>query len=671
MSLWTRLLEVFERREKVPDWVTQARSVSGFSTYAGIAIRPENAESMSAVFACVRVLAESVASLPLILYERLPDGGKRRATEHPLFGLLHDAPNDELTSYEWRATMMRSLLLWGNGYSEIEYDGSGRVVGLHPLLPNQMEVSRMPDTGELVYRYAAGSTGTVDLPSWKTFHVRGIGPSGVVGISPIMAAKQAIALSLSLEEYAARLFANDARPSIVLTHPKTISEEAAKRLRSSWIELFGGVSNSHGVAVLEEGLQVKEVGIPPEDAQFLQSRKFQKEEIASIYRVPLHMIGDLERATFSNIEQQSLEFVIYTLRPYLVNWEQAISRALLLPSERGRYFAEFLVDGLLRGDVQSRYGAYAVGRQWGWLSPNDVRRLENMDPIKGGDSYMVPLNMAEVGQGSRTMDRIDERSQTTDIEIHAHQHSLQVERRAQTIGNRYKLMKRYRQVFEETCSRIVKRECQDIRAAAKKYLTKREAGLFGTWLETFWDEQKEAAERLMTPVASTYGGLIADSVADELETDLDASANVERFMAAYVKEFAKRLSARDAERLANTLKDALEAGEDALEAVLAELDAWESQHPTTLALEESVRAGNAIAKMLYGMAGVAYLRWYTYGSKPCPYCDAKNGVVVGIDETFEQKGNEMAPDGAEPMAIGQDIGHPPLHSGCECVIGAG
>jgi len=679
MNIFTRLRQTFERREKIPDWLTQSRSISGFSTYTGATIRPETAEAMTAVFACVRVLAETVASIPLILYERLPDGGKRRAIEHPLYTILHDMPNDEMTSYEWRASpLMRSLLLWGNAYSEIEYDRTGQVIGLHPLLPSQMEVLRLPDTGELAYQYHQGSGGTVVLPSSKVFHTRGIGQTGVLGISPIMAARQAIGLSLSLEEYAARLFANDARPSVVLSHPKTLTEDAARRLRSSWIESFGGTENSHGVAVAEEGMTVNTIGIPPEDSQFLQSRKFQKEEIASIYRVPLHMIGDLERATFSNIEQQSLEFVIYTLRPYLVNIEQAISRSLLLKRERGRYFAEFLVDGLLRGDVQSRFTAYSVGRQWGWLSPNDVRRLENMDPIPGGDSYLVPLNMVDAKDGGRAMPGpsvpsaiLFEAPSAVMIEEPIIKERSLVEQRAKQVESRYKLMKRYRKVFEEAAGRIVKRECQDIRAAAKKYLAKREAGMFGTWLETFWAEQTETSERLMIPVASAYAEMIADSAVDEVGGELDSSANVERFITAYVKEFAKRQSARDAIRLADTLCKAAEDGGDALEAVMTEMDTWEAQHPAQIAADESVRAGNAVAKMIFGMAGVTMLRWYTYGSKPCPYCDSMNGAVVGIEQGFMKEGDELTPEGSEPMSIGQDIGHPPLHGGCECVIGVG
>jgi hypothetical protein len=246
-----------------------------------------------------------------------------------------------------------------------------------------------------------------------------------------------------------------------------------------------------------------------------------------------------------------------------------------------------------------------------------------------------------------------------------------VEQRAKQVESRYKLMKRYRKVFEEAAGRIVKRECQDIRAAAKKYLAKREAGMFGTWLETFWAEQTETSERLMIPVASAYAEMIADSAVDEVGGELDSSANVERFITAYVKEFAKRQSARDAIRLADTLCKAAEDGGDALEAVMTEMDTWEAQHPAQIAADESVRAGNAVAKMIFGMAGVTMLRWYTYGSKPCPYCDSMNGAVVGIEQGFMKEGDELTPEGSEPMSIGQDIGHPPLHGGCECVIGVG
>ena len=323
-------------------------------------VSPSTALQVTAVFACVRILAETVAGLPLHVYRRLENGGKARAPDHYLYSLLHYLPNPEMTSFEFREVMMGHVCTWGNAYAEIEFDRAGRVRALWPLRPDRMTVKRV--NGRLQYIYKLSKPDSqgrteITLRDEQVFHVHGLGSDGIVGYSPIHLARQAVGLALAAEEFGARFFGNDARPGVVLEHPGQLGDEAHKRLRESWESRHGGLDKSHRVAILEEGLKVHEIGLPPEDAQFLQTRKFQVSEIARMFRIPPHMIADLERATFSNIEHQSLEFVIHTIRPWLVRWEQEIYRSLLTPQERKTYFAEFLVDGLLRGDIKSRYGA--------------------------------------------------------------------------------------------------------------------------------------------------------------------------------------------------------------------------------------------------------------------------------------------------------------------------
>ena len=366
-------------------------------TTSGKPVNERTAMQTTAVYACVRILAEAVASLPLHVYEYQDDGGKKLVHDHPLYYLLHDEPNPEMTSFVFRETLMSHLLIWGNAYAQIIRDGAGRVLGLYPLLPDKMDVQR-DDRGNIYYVYSRNSDenpmfkeyGDIRLKAEDVLHIPGLGFDGLIGYSPIAMAKNAVGMTLACEEYGASFFANGANPGGVLEHPGVLKDPS--KVRESWNSVYRGVNNAHKIAVLEEGMKYQQIGIPPEEAQFLETRKFQINEIARLYRIPPHMVGDLDKSIFSNIEQQSLEFVKYTLDPWVIRWEQSLQRSLLLPGEKGKYFIKLNVDGLLRGDYQSRMNGYAVGRQNGWFSANDIREMENMNPIpdeQGGNLYLI------------------------------------------------------------------------------------------------------------------------------------------------------------------------------------------------------------------------------------------------------------------------------------------
>ena len=382
-------------------------------TTSGKPVNERTAMQTTAVYACVRILAEAVASLPLHVYEYQDDGGKKLVHDHPLYYLLHDEPNPEMTSFVFRETLMSHLLIWGNAYAQIIRDGAGRVLGLYPLLPDKMEVQR-DDKGNIYYVYSRNSDenptfkeyGNIKLKAEDVLHIPGLGFDGLIGYSPIAMAKNAVGMTLACEEYGASFFANGANPGGVLEHPGVLKDPS--KVRESWNSVYRGVSNAHKIAVLEEGMKYQQIGIPPEEAQFLETRKFQINEIARLYRIPPHMIGDLDKSSFSNIEQQSLEFVKYTLDPWVIRWEQSLQRSLLLPGEKGKYFIKLNVDGLLRGDYQSRMNGYAVGRQNGWFSANDIREMENMNPIpdeEGGNLYLINgamTKLADAGAFAKT-----------------------------------------------------------------------------------------------------------------------------------------------------------------------------------------------------------------------------------------------------------------------------
>lgn len=389
---------------------------------AGKNVNERSAMQMTAVYSCVRILAEAVAGLPLHLYRYKEDGGKEKALDFNLYHLLHDEPNKEMSSFIFRETLMTHLLLWGNAYAQIIRNGKGEVVALYPLMPNKMKVDR-DENGELYYTYTRSTEeaptmkgSTVYLTPRDVLHIPGLGFDGLVGYSPIAMAKNAIGLAIATEEYGAKFFANGAAPSGVLEHPGTIKDPA--RLRENWNSTFGGSANSGKVAVLEEGMKYTPISISPEQAQFLETRRFQIDEIARIFRVPPHMVGDLEKSSFSNIEQQSLEFVKYTLDPWVVRWEQSLARSLLTEDQKKVYFFKFNLEGLLRGDYASRMSGYATARQNGWMSANDIRELENLDKIpaeEGGDLYLINGNMLPLNKAGAFANKSKE--EETDEEV--------------------------------------------------------------------------------------------------------------------------------------------------------------------------------------------------------------------------------------------------------------
>ena len=421
----------FRSRDKPQNVVSNAPTFYFGTSSAGKSVNPRQAVQVSTVYACVRVIAETIASLPVGVYEDTEEG-TRKAKEHPLYRLLHDEPNNEMTSFVLREVMLAHLLLWGNSYCQIIRSGRNGIVGLYPLLPDHMDVDR-DSNGVLTYTYTTTEGRQVVLTPQDVLHIPGLGFDGIMGYSPIALEKNAIGLGIAAEEYGSSFFKNGARPSGVLTHPNTVKDP--KRLRESWNATYGSSSNGGKVAVLEEGMTFAPISMPNNEAQFLETRKFQVEEICRIYRVPPHMVADLSRATFSNIESENISFAVHTIRPWLVRIEQAMNRALFSEKEKagshggGRFYVQFNIDGLMRGDYKSRMEGYAIARQNGWMSANDIRALENMNPIsseEGGDAYlingnMIPINLCgrnapEVAQDSEKAELQDEQTQDTSAE---------------------------------------------------------------------------------------------------------------------------------------------------------------------------------------------------------------------------------------------------------------
>ena len=396
------LTGLLRKSSVAPDWGTLERYLTwtiGTGTSAsGVAVSPQTAMQSAAVYSSVKVLAESIGMLPLNLYRKEANNARTLLSDHPLHVLCHDQPNEWMTSVEFWEMMVMSLNLRGNAYAYINRNRSGQVVELLPLQPDMVQVEMSTDF-QLEYRISMPDGAFKRLGVGEIFHIRGLTLNGWLGISPIAYARESIGLALATERFGGQLFKNGAKMGGVLEHPGKLSKESYERIKTSFDEAHSG-DNAHKTALLEEGMKFARISLSANDSQFLETRKYQRSEIAAIFRVPPHMIGDLERATFSNIEQQSLEFVNYSLMPWLVRIEKAIKRDLMTPDERKTMTAKFNVSGLLRGDASARSALYHNGILDGWMTRNEARAAESelgivLSPIDGLDLPLIPLNMED------------------------------------------------------------------------------------------------------------------------------------------------------------------------------------------------------------------------------------------------------------------------------------
>ena len=514
------------------------------------------------------------------------------------------------------------------------------------------------------------------------FHLRGWSSNGLVGMSPVKLARESIGLSMAAEEVGARLFGNSSVPKGVLQHPNKLGEKAYDRLKESWQERHQGLENSNKVAILEEGMEWKQVGLTAEDSQFLQTRKFQVTEVARWFRVPPHMIGDMERATFSNIEQQSLDFLMFSLRARLVRWEQAIKRDLYTDMEKETHFTEFLVDGLLRGDFATRWAGYAIGKQNGVLNADEIRELENMnpqsapDPGKLGEIYYVPLNMVPAGSQALEpsldgpvdaarvrliRDRNAERAAGITFRESA---QTKEERTQRSIQSRRRLQGSHRNLFEDAARRFLGWEIIAVGKLAKRYLPG-DPDNFIAEMRSFYDGHISRTERIMLPVLLAFAEGIHAAAADEISTTPDFGARLQAFAQEYVRKMALGVNQESRKRLTRRAGE-----ENPDEAVDRELREWEERRAFQVARREVIEADGAFSVATWAAAGILTMRWVTIGDN-CPYCDALEGRVVEIVKNFMGSGETITPEGEQTFTTTRNMRHPPLHDGCDCMVVAG
>jgi HK97 family phage portal protein len=651
------LTSVKERRSSLANPDARLLRLFGVvESAAGIAVNEKTALTLAAWWACVQVISEDVSTMPLLTYRRLSPKGKERAVDHSLYDVLHTEPNPEMGTMTFRQTLTAHCCSWGNAYAEIEFTRGGDVKYLWPLRPDHMTPARRD--GRVQYEYILPNGKGVILPPERILHLRGLSFDGLKGYSPTRMAMETVGLALAAERFGASLFKNNARPGGYLKHPNNLSKEAQDRLIKDWEERAKGLDNAHRISVLEEGMEFQEVGMPPEEVEFLTTRQHQVEDVCRWHRMQPHKIQHLLRSTFSNIEHQSIEHWSDTIQPWCTRWEEEITRKCFSKQERQMFFVEHLPDSILKTDTKGRYDAYAVGRQWGWLSANDIRQRENMNPVDGGDEYLVPLNMIPASSvraippgGERALPPVEERSLET--------------RAAGEVRRR--LSEAYRGVFEQAFRRIIKRERSDILKGAQTHLVTRDAQSFVDWARVYYDELREGGfiGNELWGLYHAFGEAIQAEAASEVGGVAGMTPEMETFMRAYVQKYVDR-------HVGISMSDILEAigkpDGDPLDLLTLDLDKWDSR-PEIEAQWETHRAANAVARETFWASGVTRLRWQAIGDS-CPYCLHLNGKIVGIDAAFVHKGEHLNdPDNPEKwMSFSSDYFHPPVHGGCDCQV---
>jgi HK97 family phage portal protein len=651
---------------------------------SGIEVTETSALGSTSVWAAVSNIAGTIGSIPIQVLRRLTGGGQEPA-DHPLNEILDNTPNRWMGRPSFFEALQGHLLCRGNAFAQVLRSNGGRILGIIPLHPGRMDV-RLDEDDELIYVYQRPGGGRPRFRSDELLHVRGLSSNGVVGFSPVTLMREAVGLALATERHGARLFANYARPGGVLKHPGKLEPAARKNLKESWQEAHSGDS-AHKVALLEEGLEWEAVGFSAEDSQFLQTRELQVVEVARMFNISPNRLHDHRRSTFNNIEHLDIEFVVHTIRPWIIRWQKALERTLLTSAERRELSIRFNLRALLQGDNATRSAFYRELFGIGVFSINEIRELEDLNPVEGGEQRFVPVNMVPLDQAADlfsadegdlepgAVDEEDEEPRALpsgsvgvvvadprrlDLELTA----ARSRRQERTVTDRVRARKAQEKVFRAIAERLLSREINAARRAIKKDPT-----LVGflRWLADFYGDYGPMVAKAFLPSLAAYAEVLFASAVNEVGSELEFGAEMERFVREYDATLGLRWqlgSSRQLERLARQVdSEILE------ETILERLDEWEEKRADKIALKESVQATGAFVRTAYNLMSVAAI-WLAFG-ETCPLCKSMDGRRVEPGEDFMGLGDRLEVDGAAPLTARGSIAHPPLHGGCDCQIFAG
>ena len=641
-----------------------AKMLMGGATTSGLHVDRVTAMGVSAVHASVRLLSETLASLPTILYKRL-EKGKERAADHPVYDLLHLRPNPEQTPFYFKETLMHHAVLLGNGYARIVRDKRGFPRELWIQNPQEWDVKRINNRKVYVREQPKEI-----VPMGDMLHISGLGYDGMKGYDTLTRIRDVIGQAMAVERYGAEFFKNYGGPGGYLRLKGRLKDkDAVDRLKHSWNKAHADWGNKESIGVLEDEAEYIPIAVAPNQSQFIETRQFIITEIARIFRVPPHLIADMSHATFSNIEHQGIEFVVHTMRPWLVRWEQSLSMSLLSDLDQKDYFFEFLVDALLRGDIAARSQAYRTFIEMGVYSPNEVREFENKNPVDGGDAHYVPMNWIPTEMAGQTS--FGQPAEPDEEEPEEGEENSFRERRAvRSAQVRHRTAKIYERLFKDVADRIIRKESRDLKEGVEKYLTTRGIQDFDLFLDKYYEGLPEYIRNQVAPTFRTFAEEIKREIADEVGGSDTLQPEDDVFIQSFVTGFAYRYIAKSRSDLRKSLDAAVNENLDLAEAVDGTFDHWEETRGANIALSETVRSSNAFAKAAYILAGVTVLRWVALGAETCPLCQSMNGSIVGVDKFFLLPDDQVITADKE-LNVQSKVGHPPLHNGCVCQIVAG
>jgi len=630
--------------------------LTGGPTKAGVPVNETNALKYLTVFACASLISGDLAKLPLNVYQKNKDGGKERVLMHPLSDILHTAPNPNTTSFNWRESGQSHLLLWGNKYDRIvRTPMTKQIAGLVQVTdPSGMQIKKYKN-GTFYEWCEEGKKRKVAKKDM--FHIPGFGFDGVFGMSMISLAREAIGLGLATENFGSTFFGNGTHPSGVMEMDGTLGDNKAdfiKALKNG----FAGLGKAHKIMLLENGAKYKPLTVPPNDAQFLETRNFQKIEICGMYHVPPHKIAIHGHNSDNNsLETENANYVDSCLMHWIVRWEQNIALQLLTKEERQKgLFVEFLVDGLLRGNSQARAEYYNKIFQVAGIKPNEIRAKENMNPIEGGDESFVMLNMIPLSMAGQVAEENNQDPKKEDKNLRLIEY-----RTKNSIMLRDRIAKQYYPLFQRAAQDIVNKEGLAVKGQINKQRKSRENRDMQTWLDDFYRKMPAEIKSKIGPVIRSFSEAIQAAAAEEMGVDVGVSDDLERF----IDDYSTRYSERHTESSLGQLTALLEENLDALE---ERVDEWKDRRAEKIATNETVRASSAVYQAVAFGAGLSTV-WRIRGPKTCPFCTSLNGKRVSSGQSFVNDGDELNPEGAEaPMKIRGLKAHPPLHQKCDCFL---
>ena len=654
-------------------------------------ITATNALRSTPVWAAVNLIAGTIGSLPLVLYRETP-GGKEEATDLPLFNMLRWQPNKYQTAIELFEMGQGHLCLRGNAFYRLETNRADELTAIVPLHPDRMKLKLLSD-GIIEYHYDEVAGRPRIFSSEEILHVRGLSSDGLIGYSPIAIGAGPVALGFAAEHYGSRFFANSATPSGILSHPGKLKPESRSNIRKSWKAAHGN-DKQHSVALLEEGLSWTALSVSPEEAQFLETRKFQAEEVSRLFNVPPHLLMLLDRSTFSNVVESNKSFGTMCIRPWAIRWEQAIRKSILERFTEAGTFVEFDMGSLLRPDTMARAQANQILLQNGALSIDEWRARENLNPLgeRAGEVHWMPLNIAPVSVAEAGPDDDEatrmfvEELRSHDIEVDDGMSLLTL----RSLANRRKIAQATQPLIKQAAQRLLRREVKIVRRMMKKELTGIVAGrelrgidsLFNT-LESFYHgDFMEIISEMMLPIIRSYGRQIYTQGALEIGYSPEFTTELEEFIREYVTTMSKHHAMNSRQQLQKIISDTDFAEvSDALE---ERLNGWVETRAKKIALRQTTEGNGAFAKLAYVSGGIVSLRWVTAGSATCPFCRKLSGMTVQAATNFVnaaealeaelEPGDEAEGDATQvvkavkPLVPRRNIGHPPLHAGCDCYI---